>query len=315
MRVLTNDLGKELAKLLEERQVSKVDIATAWATEGSALSALESTKRKLAVRTLAGFSMNQTTPSALKRLAKLGTVRLVEGSTGLFHVKLYLFRGSRGPIAWVGSANFTGPGFGGNEEFLYETDDTDELQAWFNDRWKKAGSQPDRLAAYCREWVKPDVPMPGESPEFAKGAEVIIIEQEGPRPPNLVRGGNGNREASKGVVTIRGERYPYRSAQKCLKVVLDVLQKTDESFLTRCRTDPRFHGKTTHYIGKTRRDLGTEHYRLYPTELDSGWLLSSQTQTQEKWALILAAAEIAGMSVQPGEMWQAEENAKTEVGF
>lgn len=315
MRVLTNELGKELAKLLEEPWVSKVDIATAWATEGSALNALESTKRKLAVRTLAGFSMNQTTPGALERLAKLGTVRLVEGSTGLFHVKLYLFRGSRRSIAWVGSANFTGPGFRGNEELLYETEETDELQAWFNDRWKKAGSQPDRLAAYCRDWVKPDVPMPGESPpDFVTEAEVIVVEQEGPRPPNPVRKG-GRRAASKGVVIIRGERYRYSSAQQCLKVVLDVLQKTDESFLTRCRADPRFHGETTHYIGKTRRDLGTEAFGAYATKLDSGWLLSSQTQTQDKWALILAAAEIAGMSVQHGEMWQAEENAKTKVGF
>ena len=315
MRVLTNELSEELAKLLKERQVSKVDIATAWATEGSALDALESTKRKLTMRTLAGFSGNQTTPGALKRLAKLGTVRLVEGNAGLFHVKLFLFRGSRRPLAWIGSANFTGPGFERNEELLYETDETDELQAWFNARWKEAGSRPDRLAAYCQEWEKPDVPLPGVSNDGATGAPVIVLEQEGRRPPNLVHGGNGRRAPSKGVVTIRGERHPYSSAQKCLKAVLDVLQRSDKNFLARCRADPRFRGRTTCYIGQRRQDLGTKAFSEYATKLDSGWLLSSQTQTQEKWALILAAAEIAGMSVHPGEMWQAEDNARTEVGF
>ena len=51
--------------------------------------------------------------------------------------------------------------------------------------------------------------------------------------------------------------------------------------------------------------------------MDSGWWLSSQTQTQEKWAMILAAAKIAGMSVEHGDMWQAEGEgiAQTEVGF
>ena len=46
-----------------------------------------------------------------------------------------------------------------------------------------------------------------------------------------------------------------------------------------------------------------------------GWWLCQQTQTQEKWKFILAAAEIAGMSVQEGTTWQAEGVAKAEVGF
>ena len=145
MRVLTSGLDDELAKLLTKRWVSKVDIATAWATEGSALDALENTGRQLTVRTLAGFAGNHTSPKALKRLAKIGKVRLVDSNASLFHVKLLLFRGSRRSLAWVGSANFTGPGFEHNEELLYQTEDTDELQAWFDGRWKETGVTTDQL--------------------------------------------------------------------------------------------------------------------------------------------------------------------------
>lgn len=64
MRVLTNRLDKELAKLLKNRRVSKVDIATAWATESGALDALEEHKKrpesKLVVRP--SLDTPETTP-------------------------------------------------------------------------------------------------------------------------------------------------------------------------------------------------------------------------------------------------------------
>lgn len=314
MRVLTSGLDEELARLLGKRWVSKVDIATAWATEGRALDALVSTKRQLRVRTLAGFAGNHTTPGALKRLAKLGPVRLVDSNAGLFHVKLFLFRGSRRSLAWVGSANFTGPGFGRNEELLYETEDTDELQDWFNRRWKEIGSQPNQPAAYCREWERNDAPMLGVNDD---GATVIILEQKGARPPERVQGGSGRRNASRGWVTIGSDRYSYTSAQNCLKVVFDVLQQKDPSFLRQCRRHRDFRRDQTRHVARNPQGLGTAAHRKDPTLMGSGWWLSSQTQTQEKWAMILAAAKIAGMSVEHGDMWQAEGEgiAQTEVGF
>ena len=70
MRVSTDGLDKELAQLLKKRRVSKVDIATAWATESGALEALEEhgkrRKGKLVVRTIAGHSGNRTTPERSK---------------------------------------------------------------------------------------------------------------------------------------------------------------------------------------------------------------------------------------------------------
>lgn len=339
MRVLTNRLDKEISRLLRQRWVSEVDIATAWATEGSALVALEKarTQRPLKVRTLAGFAGNHTTPGALERLAKLGKVRLVDGRAGLFHVKLLLFRGSLKSLAWVGSANFTGPGFKDNEELLCETEETDELQDWFNRRWKAIGSQPNQPAAYCKKWKKPafrreEVDYGGRQQDqgevgerhaapMKKGAgdgkTVIVIkpDEEQGRPPPRVSGTNKRRYHSRGEVIIGEERHPYKSAGDCLKVVLETLQRRDRNFLKRCRADERFRGVSRHIVGRRLKDLGSENAQRNAKPMVDGWWLCQQTQTQEKWKFILAAAEIAGMSVQEGTTWQAEGVAKAEVGF
>lgn len=326
VRVLKNGLAEELEKILRGQWVSNVDIATAWATEGSALDALERKKSRATVRTLAGFSGNHTTPGALKRLNKLGKVRLVDGRAGLFHVKLYIFRGSRRSLGWVGSANFTGAGFGHNEELLYETDDTDELQEWFDARWKEVGKQPNQPEAYCKQWKPPAVPMPDHKPppvapssKVGNAAAVIVFEQdEGQeRPPPRVAGTNNRRMPPRGVVVIGEERHEYSSAQHCLTIVLDVLQQGDRDFLARCRDDPSFHRGESCYVGRRPRDLGPrKSFREYPQRLESGWLLSSQTQTQQKWELVLAAARIAGMSIRTGKRWRAEGGtSRVEVGF
>ena len=332
MRVLTSGLDKELTALLKKQQVSKVDIATAWATEGSALDALEEHKKqckgKLTVRTMAGYSGNHTTPSALKRLAKLGKVRLVDGDNGMFHVKLFLFHSSSGSLAWVGSANFTGSGFGSNEELLYETTVTGKLQEWFDRRWRKIGAQSDQPRSYCDEWVPPDVPMQGVNDERkVKGRpprrdthdvpKMIVFVQDGVRPPPHVKRGNGKRFPPHGEVEISGDRIRYESAQECLKIVLEELQQRDRRFLERCEKDQRFHrrGGNSHYIARSESDLGNERFRKHAWEIRGGWWLSNQTHTPEKWKLILAAADVAGLKVEvDGKRWQPEEG-KHEVGF
>ena len=333
MRVLTNGLDKELTKLLKKLHISKVDIATAWATEGGALNALEDHKKrckgKLTVRTMAGYSGNHTTPGALRRLAKLGKVRLVDGQNGMFHVKLFLLHGSGGSMAWVGSANFTGRGFGSNEELLYETPATTKLQEWFDQRWADIGPQPYEPDKYCKEWKKPEHPLLGVDPEPTKqgrpdppipdannGPNKIVFVQEGMRPPPETKGGNGNRLRPHGEVQIGLETHSYKSAQECLKVVLEALHQRDRRFFGKCWRDPRFHkrGGNSHYIARNQSDLGSKHFRKDATKLRDNWWLSNQTQTGQKWRLIEAAAAVADLKVVPGQMWQAEKNGK-EVGF
>ena len=337
MRVLTDNLDEALAGLLEDRPISRVDIATAWATEGSALGVLEALKRrrkgKLTVRTLAGFSGNHTTPDALKRLKKLGDVRLADNSAGLFHVKLYLFRSSRRSLAWIGSANLTGPGFDSNEELIYETEETRDLEAWFDRRWKRAGPQPDQPKRYCKEWEKPDVPMRGvaiqpKEPKTpttpsrrARGVKprVMAFVQKGERPPPKTGSANSApRYPASGSVRIGNTFKEYESAQERLKIVLEELQQRDPTFLERCWYGERFRkeGKSR-YIARKRSGLGSKSFRSSATKLNSGWYLAGgKVQIQEKWQLILAAAEIAGFRVKVvGKKWQAETNANIKVGF
>ncbi len=338
MRVLTDNLGEELQALLKRWSVGRVDIATAWATEGSALDALEGLKerrrKRTEVRTLAGVSGNHTTPDALKRLANLGEVRLVNDRTGLFHVKLVLFRTSRKSLAWVGSANFTGPGFDGNEELIYETEEVEGLAEWFDRRWEAVGPQDDQPEKYCEEWTRPKVPMlgvaaprrsrsrhtaPSPSARGTDGEPGVIVfvqdrKQERPPPPNA---GGTRRESPHGEVTIGNSSYEYKNSVGCLEIVLNELQRRDSNFLERCSTDASFWRGESRYIAQTETDLGA--LNKSPKRLDSGWYLGGGgAMTKEKWKLVLAAARIAGYSVKvDGKMWQAEGGGTgaVEVGF
>ena len=337
VRVLTDDLGGALATLLSGWAVRNVDIATAWATEGVALRALEDLKKRrkgLAVRTLAGVAGNHTTPGALERLAKLGDVRLVNDRAGLFHVKLILFRSTRKSLAWVGSANFTGPGFDRNEELIYETEEVKGLAEWFDCRWKQIGEQHDQPESYCKKWKPPAVPMRGvdhpkdserrkRSPLFpnsnARGANnepaVVVFHQRGERPTPYTGKGK-KRKSPHGEVTIGNVAHEYKSAVDCLKIVLDELQQRDSGFLKRCSADAGFRRGESHYIARTRSGLGS--LNKAPKPLNGGWYLGGGgTMTSEKWNLILAAARITGFEVEVvGRMWQAEgREGAIEVGF
>lgn len=167
MRLLTAELASKFARVLKDKRVRRVDIATAWATEGPALDSLEEAtkQRNVRVRALVGVAGGHTSPDALKRLCKLGEVRLADGGSGLFHVKLYLFRGRRTSIAWVGSANFTNPGFEKNEEVLLETTDTADVAEWFENRWEGIDGKQSRrrLQEYCKTWERPATPSPDDA--------------------------------------------------------------------------------------------------------------------------------------------------------
>ena len=142
MLLTGEDILSRFEKLIEK--ATHIRIATAWATSGSALNALEE-KKGLKVRAIVGTYGNATKPSALERLKKLGKLRLTEDAP-LFHPKIYVFEfKNRASRAWVGSANFTGPGFeGGNVETIYETDDVEPFLEWFEQQWgqsKRASRQ------------------------------------------------------------------------------------------------------------------------------------------------------------------------------
>ena len=140
---------------------NRVDIATAWATDGPALELLCKTAEVggVRIRAIVGTYGNATHPRALERLSEIGTLRLAEGEQAMFHPKVYIFQGTAGSCAWIGSANFTGAGFARNEEVVHETDDVADAAAWFaaslegvrcagagrNRRVRKAASQPGRM--------------------------------------------------------------------------------------------------------------------------------------------------------------------------
>ncbi len=140
MFLTKENLLTEFRQRLESAQ--EIDIATAWATSGSALVALEDTVRKWKkpkgqLRTVVGISGNVTDPEVLERLNEVGELRLVDNNGPMFHPKVYIFRGSGKSVAWVGSANFTRAGFESNEEAVFETEDLNSVIKWFDTRWNQ----------------------------------------------------------------------------------------------------------------------------------------------------------------------------------
>lgn len=251
MRLLTAEIDSEFARVLKDKRVQRVDIATAWATEGPGLDALERAakrrkktkgKGKVRVRALVGIEGDHTTPDALKRLCELGEVRLIDDNR-LFHVKLYLFHRANTSSAWIGSANFTGRGFRKNEEVLLETTNAAEAVGWFKNRWKEidADWSRRRLEEYCKAWKPPTTPPPDgvDEPTHLGADDRIIFVQKGERPPPLVEGDHRGKRIE-GTAVVAGHSFVYGSAQQAQKIVFDELQRRDESFLDRCDKDPRF---------------------------------------------------------------------------
>ena len=165
-----DDLHTRFTALL--RKACSVDIATAWATPGEHLQALDdaAASRDVKVRAIVGISGNATHPDALEELSRItaGDLRIVPKRDRLFHPKLYLFEWHEGGIvkrhAWIGSANFTRAGFGGysnaNEEIMLEVgpgERADALADWFQERW---GSLPhgfpisEQIRRYTKDWKR-----------------------------------------------------------------------------------------------------------------------------------------------------------------
>ena len=347
-RVLTNEHQQLLTAFTSRvEEADRIDIVTAWATECNALAVLLANKRvNCAVRALVGLSNRITQPRALEKLLGIGRVRIIDPSSGIFHPKVYIFRSGRRTLGWTGSANFSSAGFSSNYELVLETTSSSAsstLTEWFDDLWDQQQCKPltrERLKEYRDRFEKDPGQEPGVLPNasqgaggrqaFAKGKDLkrIVIAQHGVRPPPRVRR-NGKRKEAEGRVTVAGKPYDYDSATTCMTLVLEKLQEQDPSFLERCWGDSRFHkrGMRTHFIAKTKKQLSDhDGFRKYAKPMDNGWWLPTQTQTREKWKVVCAAADVAGMDIVhrakgehgrevEGTLWQAENRATIEVGF
>ena len=90
-----------------------------------------------------GISKNFTDPTALRLLVEFAELRIVpDDSTRIFHPKYYCFHGPK-TTCWVGSANLTCGGFGGNVEVVHEFDVTcEDDRNWFERLWETLDPNP-----------------------------------------------------------------------------------------------------------------------------------------------------------------------------
>ena len=168
-KVLCGDLNGRFAALLSK--ACSVDIATAWATTGEHLRALDAAaNRGVKIRVIVGIWGNATHPDALNELSRIteDNLRIVREGDRLFHPKLYLFRRHGNSIvkrrAWIGSANFTKAGFGGrsssNEEIVLEVgpgERADALADWFQERWDRCRMDfpvSEEIRRYTEDWKR-----------------------------------------------------------------------------------------------------------------------------------------------------------------
>ena len=156
MAVITS---RELLSRFEERldDCGGADIAVAWATHCPAIEKLRRfCGRGGELRIVVGIDGSVTDPTTLRHLQAFARLRVGAArppARGLFHPKYYCFRKSTGSTVWVGSANLTGGGFGGNEELVLECAGDAESKAWFEALWESLPAHPDAvIAAYADDW-------------------------------------------------------------------------------------------------------------------------------------------------------------------
>ena len=140
-----------------------VDIAVAWAGPGLAVEKLLEHARQTCIRIAVGLSGNATEPATLLRLMEVENVELRVAPAprgGMFHPKFYRFRGPKQTVCWIGSANFTRGGFGGNAELIHEFGDRKDMGGhWFEGLWQDLDEDPEPAIADYEERYRP--PRPG----------------------------------------------------------------------------------------------------------------------------------------------------------
>ena len=147
----------ELAK-----QAKQIDIAVAWARSCDAVEALAASDAD--IRIVVGISGNVTHPWTLQRLADFAELRIApDEPPRIFHPKYYCFYGEK-TVCWVGSANLTNGGFGGNVELVHEFDvKSDDHGNWFECLWEIL--QPDPMPAILEYDSNYTPTKPKQSPQ------------------------------------------------------------------------------------------------------------------------------------------------------
>jgi HKD family nuclease len=152
-----------------------VDLAIAWITElrdSKALKILleQTEQRSLKVRAIVGIDANFTRPKALQALANFADVRVIKGSRGIFHPKMYLFHRSDKMVAWIGSANFSDSGLIYNEELVAEFEtEHEQAKQWFENKWQTISPTESKqhMEEYITSWSPPaSVPLTQEREDF-----------------------------------------------------------------------------------------------------------------------------------------------------
>jgi hypothetical protein len=138
------NLALRLNELIESS--SSIDIATAWISlwDGTQTLLEAARKKKVTLRILVGIGGYLTDPQHLKAIAENAELRIYGKPTGkLFHPKLFLFKGTKQSICWVGSANFTHHGFHKNTEVIAEFPDIEEVgKGEFERLWNSDEARP-----------------------------------------------------------------------------------------------------------------------------------------------------------------------------
>ena len=134
------------SKLLERfvelaGEAERIDIAVAWASSCDAIGALAASGAD--IRAVVGVSGNSTNPTTLRRLTQFAELRIAPNNPPrIFHPKYYCFHGEK-TICWVGSANLTAGGFGGNIELVHEFKLKKEGdREWFERLWTSLEGDP-----------------------------------------------------------------------------------------------------------------------------------------------------------------------------
>lgn len=155
--VLLERFGRRLAGS------TQVDIAVAWIGPGLAVDRLLDHTDEVRIRIIVGLAGNATEPATLHRLMAEKNIELRVAPAprgGMFHPKFYRFRYSEQTVCWIGSANFTRGGFGGNTELIHEfTDRNERGRDWFEELWTDLQEDPERAIADYEKHYRP--PKPG----------------------------------------------------------------------------------------------------------------------------------------------------------
>lgn len=111
-----NEVNKCFAALAKKH--TTLSFATAWAS--AKIKAFHAMRKLNIVSSVVGTHFFQTDPDFLKAFIDSDSVKCIVSPEGVFHPKVYLFSNEH-TRAWdilIGSANFTGGGFGCNDEVM-----------------------------------------------------------------------------------------------------------------------------------------------------------------------------------------------------